>query len=282
LLRERPDYLEKLRMLILTKELLELPVKFEEFRKEVNQRFDEVDRRFEESDRKFEAFKNEVNQRFDEVDRRFEEIDRRFDEVDKRFEESDKKFEAFRSEVNQKFEEVDKRLEKLEIGQEEIKQKLEKHDKEIEEIKQILDRHEKSIQELKGWQLEHKVFINICSYLGSYIGIRKCKIKDKSELLEELDEYVEKGIITEEEENDVIELDLIVSGILKETKEEVYVAIEISYKIGNYDIERVIRRKEILEKVYKKKVIPLIIGKEISNKLKSKLKKLNVEFVLVK
>jgi hypothetical protein len=232
LLRERPDYLEKLRMLILTKELLELPVKFEEFRREVNQRF--------------------------------EEIDRRFDEVDKRFEE------------------VDKRLEKLEKGQEEIKQKLEKHDKEIEEIKQILDRHEKSIQELKGWQLEHKVFINICSYLGSYIGIRKCKIKDKSELLEELDEYVEKGIISEEEENDVIELDLIVSGILKGTKEEVYVAIEISYKIGNYDIERVIRRKEILERVYKKKVIPLIIGKEISNKLKSKLKKLNVEFVLVK
>jgi hypothetical protein len=204
-------------------ELLELPVKFEEFRKEVNQRFDE--------------------------------IDRRFDEVDK------------------KFEEVDKRLEKLEIGQEEIKERQDK-------MEEILKRHEISIQELKGWQLEHKVFINICSYLGSYIGIRKCKIKDKSELLEELDEYVEKGIISEEEENDVIELDLIVSGILKETKEEVYVAIEISYKIGN--IERVIRRKEILEKVYKKKVIPLIIGKEISNKLKSKLKKLNVEFVLVK
>ena len=82
-------------------------------------------------------------------------------------------------------------------------------------MEEILKRHEINIQELKGWQLEHKVFINICSYLGSYIGIRKCKIKDKSELLEELDEYVE-------------------------------------------------------------------IGKEISNKLKSKLKKLNVEFVLVK
>jgi hypothetical protein len=47
LLRERPDYLEKLRMLILTKELLELPVKFEEFRREVNQRFEEADKRLE-------------------------------------------------------------------------------------------------------------------------------------------------------------------------------------------------------------------------------------------
>jgi len=55
------------------------------------------------------------------------------------------KFEEFRSEVN-------RRLEAL-------------------EMEEILERHEKSIQELKGWQLEHKVFINICSYLGSYIGI---------------------------------------------------------------------------------------------------------------
>ena len=58
LLRERPDYLEKLRMLILTKELLELPVKFEEFRREVNQRFDEVDKKFEEVDKRLEKLEN--------------------------------------------------------------------------------------------------------------------------------------------------------------------------------------------------------------------------------
>jgi hypothetical protein len=51
LLRERPDYLEKLRMLILTKELLELPVKFEEFKSEVNQKFEEVDKRLEKLER---------------------------------------------------------------------------------------------------------------------------------------------------------------------------------------------------------------------------------------
>jgi len=55
---------------------------------------------------------------------------------------------------------------------------------------------------------------------------RKCKIKDKSELFDELDEYVEKGIISQEKEN--------------------------------------------------------IVGKEISKKLKVKLKNLNVNFVLVK
>ena len=220
LLRERPDYLEKLRVLILTKELLELPIKFEEFRNEVNRRFDEVDKRFEE---------------------------------------------------------VDRRLEALEKGQEEIKEKLKEHDKEIEEIKQKLDRHEKSIQELKGWQLEHKVRMNICAYVGKYI--KKCRIKDKSEMADELDEYVEKNIINEIERDDVLLLDILVSGISKKTKEEIFIAIEISYKIGNNDIERVIKRKEILERVYKKEIIPFIIGKEISDKTKNK--KLGIDFILV-
>ena len=229
LLRERSDYLEKLRVLILTKELLELPIKFEEFR-------------------------NEVNRRFDELDKRFEEVDKRF-------------------------EEVDRRLEALEKGQEEIKEKLKEHDKEIEEIKQKLDRHEKSIQELKGWQLEHKVRMNICAYVGKYI--KKCRIKDKSEMADELDEYVEKNIINEIERDDVLLLDILVSGISKKTKEEIFIAIEISYKIGNNDIERVIKRKEILERVYKKEIIPFIIGKEISDKTKNKLKKLGIDFILV-
>ena len=38
-------------MLILTKELLELPVKFEEFKSEVNQKFEEVDKRIEKLER---------------------------------------------------------------------------------------------------------------------------------------------------------------------------------------------------------------------------------------
>jgi hypothetical protein len=240
LLRERPDYLEKLRMLILTKELLELPVKFEEFRREVNQRF--------------------------------KEIDRRFDEVDRRFEESDRKFEAFRSEVNQRFEEVDKRLEKLEKGQEEMKERQER-------MEEILKRHEISIQELKGWQLEHKVRTNICAYLGRYI--RKCRIKDKSEIADELDEYVERNIISESERDEVLLLDILVIGISKRTNEEIYIAVEVSYKIGDYDVERAIKRMEILKRIYKKEVIAVIIGKEISDKTEMKLKNLNIDFILI-
>ena len=50
--------------------------RIDDFRNDVNRRFEAVDKQFEAVDRRFEA-----------VDRRFEAIDRRFDAIDRRFEE---------------------------------------------------------------------------------------------------------------------------------------------------------------------------------------------------
>lgn len=41
------------------------------------------------TDDRLDDFRGEVNRRFEEVDRRFEEVDRRFDEVDRRFDKVD-------------------------------------------------------------------------------------------------------------------------------------------------------------------------------------------------
>lgn len=44
------------------------------------------------TDERLDDFRGEVNRRFDEVYRRFDDVDRRFEEVDKRFEEVDRRF----------------------------------------------------------------------------------------------------------------------------------------------------------------------------------------------
>jgi hypothetical protein len=44
------------------------------------------------TDERLDDFKENVNRRFDEVDRRFDEVDRRFEEVDKRFDKMDARF----------------------------------------------------------------------------------------------------------------------------------------------------------------------------------------------
>ena len=45
------------------------------------------------TDDRLDDFRGEVNRRFDEVNRRFDEVDKRFEAVDKRFEAVDKRFE---------------------------------------------------------------------------------------------------------------------------------------------------------------------------------------------
>ena len=65
--------------------------KLEDFKKEVNYKFDIV----------FEKF-DEVDQKFDEVDQRFDEVDQRFDEVDQRFDEVTDELHVIRNELKEK------------------------------------------------------------------------------------------------------------------------------------------------------------------------------------
>ena len=65
--------------------------KLEDFKKEVNYKFDIV----------FEKF-DEVDQKFDKVDQRFHEVDQRFDEVDQRFDEVTDELHVIRNELKEK------------------------------------------------------------------------------------------------------------------------------------------------------------------------------------
>jgi len=79
--------------------------KLEDFKKEVNykfdivfEKFDEVDQKFDKVDQKFDK----VDQKFDEVDQRFDEVDQRFDEVDQRFDEVTDELHVIRNELKEK------------------------------------------------------------------------------------------------------------------------------------------------------------------------------------
>jgi hypothetical protein len=68
----------------------------------MDQRFVEVDRRFDGMDQRFV----EVDRRFDGMDQRFVEVDRRFDGMDQRFSEMDGRF----GDVDRRFVQVDGEL----------------------------------------------------------------------------------------------------------------------------------------------------------------------------
>ena len=55
---------------------------------EMNRRFENVDRRFDEVHSRFDTMNNEMNRGFENVDRRFDEMNSRFDTMNQRFDET--------------------------------------------------------------------------------------------------------------------------------------------------------------------------------------------------
>ncbi len=58
------------------------------------------------TDDRLDDFRGEVNRRFDEVDRRFEAVDKRFEAVDKRFDRVDQRFDDLSRQMNARFDAV--------------------------------------------------------------------------------------------------------------------------------------------------------------------------------
>ena len=197
-LRENPEWLEELRRMILTQELLELPKKFEDFRCRVEERFDAIEKEVREVKKKADA------------------IERKLD---------------------------------------------------------------KDVCSLKGMWLEMKVKKNIPSFFSEYLLNAKAAGQDK--ISEALSLAAEKGIIFKEERKDVFRLDLIVEGTLLSTKEPVFVAVEISYTIAENDVQRAVKRAEILKKAMDRKVLPAVVGHRISKNARKLLTKTECLSILV-
>ena len=70
--------------------------------KTMNERFEQIDRRFAQIDRRFE----QIDERFAQIDRRFERIDRCFTQIDKRFEKNDEQF----AQIDERFNSIDEQL----------------------------------------------------------------------------------------------------------------------------------------------------------------------------
>ncbi|HVY77426.1 MAG TPA: hypothetical protein VG898_02860 [Solirubrobacterales bacterium] len=75
---------------------------FAEQRREMNIRFDRLEKSL---DRRFEK----VDERFEKVDERFEKVDERFERMDERFERVDERFEAIDGKIDARFETAESR-----------------------------------------------------------------------------------------------------------------------------------------------------------------------------
>lgn len=214
-LRERRDWLEQLRALILTEELLDLPRKFEEF---LQKEFRPLKVKVDTIEKDVGVLKNDVN------------------------------------------------ILKNDVG-------ILKKDVEI--LKKDVAILKDDVAELKGDNFERRVRERTPAYFGRII--RRCKIIQLEELVDMLDDAVESNLISEEERNDVLNIDVVMAGVLKEDKEKkVAVVAEVSWKVDRTDVERAFKRSRVIERVLGLPAISVVIGKEFTEGAISLAEELNV------
>jgi len=173
-----------------------------------------------------------------------------------------KKFEDFSHSVENRLKDIEKQVQEVKIK--------------VDGIKKQLDR---DVWVLKGMLLEVKVKESILSFFSEHL--LEAKVIDQEDANKSLSLAMEKGIVSKEEREDVLRLDLIVAGTLLSTKEPVLVAVEVSYTIMEPDVQRAVKRTKILQKAVDRKVLPAVIGCRISKNAKKLLTKSECLSILV-
>ena len=184
------------------------------------------------------------------VDKKFEQVDKRFDQVDQRFEQ-----------VDQRFEQVDKRFERVE-------ERLDRLEKDVEQLKKDVAQLKIDVAELKGDNFERRIRERAHAYFGRFF--LRVKVIPGEVWLEVLDEAVSKGIITWEERDYALDLDVLIRCRKKDEPRELLLVVEASVSAYETDAERAMKRAEIFSKVFQMETIPVVIAKEIPKDLEEK------------
>lgn len=238
-LRQYPELLEEIRRIILTEETFNIPKKLEELSRKIDN--------FVENEHKPLVEKvDKLSQNFDNF------VENEHKPLAEKVENLSQEFHNF---VENEHKPLVKKVDKLSQDFQVL----------FIEVKKLKD----DVGMLKGDNLEMKVRQKAPAYFGKMI--RRCKVIDHEKLLEVLEDAVDKGLITEEEKDDTIEIDVVVSGRPKtDPNSEVLLAVEVSYIVDKKDVERAIKRSSVISKSFNLPTIPVCLGQKITRGAKNR------------
>ena len=225
---ERPEWVEAMRVRLLTREVLELPQTIAKLAETVEKFIDSTNKRLD----SIEAHLDQHDARFDAVDARFDAVDARFDAVDARFDQVDARFDA----VDARFATVNGSIQKL----------------------------RNDIAPLKAAHARNAA-IDDAIAIASDLGLRRTKNLTRDEVWE-LTESVDTSGIPTNELRSFRRADLIVEATDK-NDEVCYVAVEISFTANGRDTVRAIRNAEYLNRFTGKRTYAAVAGLNRDNRV---------------
>lgn len=246
-LRDHPEWLQELRKLILTEELIELPRKF------------------------------------DELLKRVEKIEKDVDTLKKDVEVLKQDVAVLKQDVAVLKQDVAILKQDVAVLKQDVavlKQDVAVLKQDVAVLKKDMAYLKGEVGRLKGREFERTIRERYFAYFGNVL--KRSKMIDLASLLPLIEELEERGVISERQRESVLFVDLVIEGIMRRTGKEVALAVEISYSIYEDDLVRAQERAGILAHVLKKEVIPTIGGVEIGEDLERKADEEGVLVIRVK
>ena len=291
ILEKKPEWRAELRRLILTDDILRLPEivkelveaqkRTEEELRSLSSKVDslaEAQRRTEEELRNLTARVDSLTQRVDSLTARVDslaEAQRRTEEelkslaarVDSLAEAQRRTEEELRS-LTARVDSLTQRVDSLAAQMEVLTARVDSLTQRVDSLAEAQRRTEETVRrlvidvgELKGDSLERKYRERAAIYFGRLL--RKLRVMPFEELREMVDGAVDEGKLSEDEAEDVLGCDFVARGLRKEDGVEEHLLVEVSWGIGVGDVERALRRAEILGKLGLE-VVPVVAGKGLT------------------
>jgi hypothetical protein len=163
---------------------------------------------------------------------------------------------------------TEQRIGELAVAQQRTEERLQRLEASVTELTRVVTVLSKTVEKMQtrlskvdGRQVERDYIDRAAGYFGNWL--RRVRVVWPGELDEALEDRLET-MLTTEERNDVLRLDAIVRGKVRQLADqpEVYLAVEASLTIERNDVARAHRRAALLQRLGVR-TIPVVAGEAI-------------------
>jgi len=241
ILEEQPEWRVELRRLVLTDELLTLP--------QLVRALVEAQRRTEER----LATLTEAQQRTEERLATLTEAQQRTEERLATFTEAQQRTEERLATFTEAQQRTEERMAALIVAQQRTDEHLEALVDALQALTLRVDSLTRSVSnlhddasKLKGYALENRYRSHAQAYFAPVV--RRIRIIGGEELETLMERAVEQGQLSESEALDIVLADVVARGRRRDDNAEVYLVVEVSWRVDPYDVERAVRRSSLLSR----------------------------------
>jgi DNA-binding ferritin-like protein len=252
LLERNPQYRSRLRQSILDEEFQRLP-----------QRVDAL----AEQTRTLGEITTSLAQRMDQFAEQMDQFAERMDQ--------------FAEQMDQFAERMDQFAERMDQFAEQMREQSDQIKDIVLHLKNVDARFlplEKRMDRLMGDEAERRFRGHAPAYFGHLM--RRMRVVDSSTLADKVDDAIDAGTFAEADRDPLLLLDVVVRGRDIETREERYLAAEVSVGIGEGDILRAVDRAALLQKLTGIPAVPVVGGYSISPRFRCIADERHVQVVI--